>query len=92
VECIALDSEGGHLLVANLDTLRVVAHIQFTSHRQTCIARGGNYQFDHRFPADQGLAASVLSDVAERPMLDLVPLGCSRRIMADLKRQAGFIS
>ena len=33
IECVALDIEGHHLSIADLDTLRVVTCIEFASHR-----------------------------------------------------------
>ena len=56
MECVALDIEGFHLRVTDLDTLRVVACIKLASHRQASPGRGGGNQFDHRFAADQELA------------------------------------
>src|SRR5258708_30357434 len=92
MECVALDIEGFHLRVADLDTLRVVPCIKLASHRQTSLGRGGRNQFDHRFTADQGSSSPGLGNVAEQPMLDLVPLRGPRRIMAYPKRQTGFVS
>ena len=92
MECVALDIEGHHLRVADLDALRIVACIKLASHRQASPGRGGRDQFDHCFPAGQGFSPPGLGDVAKQPMLDFVPLRGPRRIMADLKRQAGFVS
>ena len=91
MEYVALDVESQHLGIADLDALRVVACIKLASYRQTCLGRRGRDQFNHGFPADQGCAPSVLCDVAEQAVLDLVPLRCARRVMAHLKRQAGFV-
>lgn len=57
MECVALDIEGRHLLVGDLDTLWVVAGIQFTSHGQPYFGRGGGDQFDHRFRDKQASCA-----------------------------------
>ena len=74
MECVTLDIEGHHFGVADLDALRVVACIKLTSDRQASPGRGGRDQFDHRFSAGQGFAPPGLSNVAEQPMLDFVPL------------------
>ena len=58
MECVALDIEGHHLSVADLDTLRVVSCIEFASLRQPSLGRGGRDQFDHGFAADQGCAGA----------------------------------
>ena len=91
MECVALDIECHHLRVADLDAFRVDPRIELASHRQTSPGRGGGNQVDHRFAAGQRLAAPGLGDVAEQTVFDLVPLRGSWRIMADLKRQAGFV-
>ena len=92
MERVALDIEGSHLRVTDLDTLWVVTCIKRASHRQASLGRGGGNQFDHRFAADQRSSSPSLGNVAEQPMLDLVPLRGPRRIMAYKKRQAGFVS
>src|ERR1700688_61125 len=92
MECVTLDIEGYHLRVSDLDTLRVVACIKLASHRQPSLGRCGRNQLDHRFAADQRSSSPGLGNMAEQPMLDLVPLRGSRWIMAYLKRQAGFVS
>jgi hypothetical protein len=83
VECVTLDVEGGHLRVGHLDALRVGARIEFTPHRQSGPGRCGSDQFDHRLAAGQGLTSSGPRDVAEQPMLDLVPLRSTGRIVAN---------
>ena len=42
-------------------------------HSKSRVRRGGRDECDHHFVADQGLASPILGDVAEEPMLDLVP-------------------
>src|SRR5487761_2030854 len=92
MECVTLDIERLHLVVADLDTLRIAACIQLASHGQTSPGRGGGDQFDHCFATGQGLATPGLGDVTEQPVFDFVPFRRAGGIMADLKRQAGFVS
>ena len=74
MECVALDIEGFHLRLADLDSLWVIACIKLASHRQASLGRGGGNEFDHRFAADRRSSSPGLGNVAEQPMLDLVPL------------------
>ena len=92
METVALDIEGLHLRVGNLDALRVAACIEFALHRQASPGCGRTDQFDHRLASCQGLTPPVLGYVAEATVFDLVPFRGPWRIMADLKRQASFVS
>ena len=83
MECVALDIEGCHLRVGDLDALRIGACIECAAHRQARFGRGGCNQFDHRLAADQRFTSPGLGNVAEQPVLDLVPLRRAWRIMAD---------
>ena len=51
MECVPLEVEGGHLGVGDLDTLRVGARIEFTTHGQAGPGRCGSDQFNHRLAA-----------------------------------------
>jgi len=74
VELVALDGEACHLLVANLDPLRLAPRVQHAVHDQPARRRGrGNQIHDGRM-ADERAASPILGDVAEQAMLDLVPL------------------
>ena len=48
-------------------------------------------QLDHGEAVGQRAAAPVLRDVAEQPMLDLVPLRGAGRIVTDVDRQSGLV-
>ena len=52
-------------------------------HLQTGAGGGGGDQLDDGLVADQRLAAPVLGDEREQPMLDLVPLAGAGRQMTD---------
>src|SRR5271165_5811086 len=90
VEFVAFDVEGGHLCVSDLDPLRIGPRIEFAMHAQTSCGRRCGDQLDHGQTAGQGRAAPSLRDMAEQPVLDLVPLRGSRWVVTDMKRQAGF--
>ena len=49
MESVAHDVAGVHLLVADRDTLRVIARIRHTSDGQAGPGRGGRNQFDQRW-------------------------------------------
>jgi hypothetical protein len=73
------------------DIEAVGAGVEFATHLQAGLGRGRVDQSDHRQTAGQRRAPPILGDVSEQAMLDLVPLGGPRRIMAGHKRDAGFI-
>src|SRR3954463_8692509 len=86
VELVALDIEARHLLVANLDPLRIAPRVQHAVHGQPARRRGrGNQIHDGRM-ADERTASPSLGDVAEQAMLDRVPLRGSGWIVADRDR------
>src|SRR3954453_6351556 len=86
VELVALDIEARHLLVANLDPLRIAPRVQHAVHCQPARRRGrGNQIHDGRM-ADERTASPSLGDVAEQAMLDRVPLRGSGWIVADRDR------
>src|SRR4051812_2647213 len=86
VELVALDIEARHLLVANLDLLRIAPRVQHAVHCQPARRRGrGNQIHDGRM-ADERTASPILGDVAEQAMLDRVPLRGSGWIVADRDR------
>ena len=67
MELIAGDVEAFHCDFADLDALR-------TFDFQACLGRRRLDQLDHGEPIGERPAAPVLRDVAEQPVLDLVPL------------------
>ena len=92
MERIALDIDAGHLVVADLDRLGVDAAVEFASNDQTGLGGRGGDQLHHRQLAGQWCAAPGLSDMAEQPVLYLVPFRGPWRIVANLKGQTGFVS
>ena len=85
------DVEGFHCGFADLDALLVAAGVECTLDFQTGLGRGRADQFDHGKAIGQRSAAPVLRDVAEHPVLDLVPLRCAGRIVVDVDHEPGLV-
>src|SRR3954465_14818039 len=92
VKGVALNVEGGHFSGGDLDALLVSVGVQFALDRQAGRCGGSGDQVDHGQAAGQGTATPVLRDMAEKAMLDLVPLRGSGREMAPRDRQPGLVS
>src|SRR5208283_3250482 len=91
VEGVAFDVEACHFLLAHFDPFWVSPRVELAPYRQAGLGRGGGDEFDHRQTAGQGRSPPVLGDVAEQPVLNLVPLRRPRRVMADLQGQSGLV-
>src|SRR5262245_36163017 len=74
VEGVPLEMELLHGLLRDLDPCWVRVLIQLAYHRQARRGRRGGNQIDNHLVAYERLAAPVLADEGEQPMLDLVPL------------------
>jgi hypothetical protein len=74
MERIAGDFEAFHCGSADLDALLVGAGVERALDFQTGLGGGRPDQFDHGKAIRERPAAPVLGDVAEQPVLDLVPL------------------
>ena len=88
VEVVAGDGQGGHVLVADLDAGRVGAGVEFGADGEPGAGGGAGDEVDDDFVAGQRSAAPVHRDLAEEPVLDLVPLGGAGREVADGDRAA----
>ena len=62
--------------------------VEFGSNLQSSLGDHAGDQVDDDVVTDQGLALPVLGDMAEHPMLDLVPFAGPRREVADVDGQA----
>src|SRR4030042_3336345 len=91
VEGMRLELYRRQWLVRDFTPVGVAALIKFSSHTQTGRRAGGGYQADDHRQTDQRLTAPVRADVGEEPVLDLVPLACSGREMADCDRHSGAV-
>ena len=72
-------------------TIEVGGGVEFAADLQAGFGGGGGDELDDDLVADQRLAAPVLGDEQEEPMLDLVPLAGSGRQMADGDLQIEFV-
>ena len=80
------------LFVRDLCAVRVGPFVEFRVDLQAprC-CRGTDETYDHR-EARQRAPAPISGDLAPHPMLDLVPLACTRRKVAYRDLEAGRIS
>ena len=87
VEVSAPDFQGHHVRLADLDTGRVGVRGAAAIDLQFHAGRGGADQVDDGREAVQGLAAPVLADEREQPVLNPIPLaGAGRQVgHADLE-------
>src|SRR5271167_1168407 len=83
--------EARHFRIEDLYALGISVAIEFATDRKPFFCRGVGDQRDCDVEADERHGAPVLGDEAKHPMLDLVPLGSARRIVANLNDQAGFV-
>src|SRR5271155_4228265 len=93
MERVAIDVEGLHLGIANLDALLVGARVERTLDLQASLGRGRRDQLDDGQSVRQRSATPALRDMAEQAVLDLVPLRSTRRIVMDVDhklRRIGF--
>ena len=91
MELIAGDVEAVHLGVADPDALLVAARIERAFDFQTGFGRRCTDQLDHGKAICERPAAPVLRDVAEQPVLDLVPLRRAGRIVVDTDDEPGLV-
>ena len=91
MEVVAGDAQRLHLGVADLDALVVDSSIESALDLQSGFCGRRADQFADREAIGQGPAASVLRDVAELAMFDLVPLRRSRRIVKNVQGKPGLV-
>lgn len=91
VEVVPLQVNLVHLLGTDRDALRIRALIDFGSDAQSSRGRRRAYETDNRGQTRQRFAAPVHGDIREEPVLDLVPLARTRRIVTHRDRQAGAL-
>lgn len=91
MKSILMEIDLRHLLIADLDAGRIAVGVQFGMHGQTGAGTSGADQLHHRLVSEQWLPAPVVADAGKQAVLDLVPLAGTRRQVADLHAQAGFV-
>ena len=83
MKIVALDVDGSHFVIADLNAFLIEVTIEIAGDREAVFGRGGADQLDDDLVADQRLAAPVLRDVGKETVLDPVPLAGARRQMSD---------
>src|SRR5512132_3198851 len=92
VERRSFDPQGRHLGLTDFDPSGILASVQCSLDTQSLSRRGGANETDDDLPALQRLPTPVGSDVAEHPVLDLVPLARTRGQVAHTDAQATLLS
>ena len=88
MELIACDVEACHLGFADLDALAIAAGVERAFDLEAGLGGGRSDQLDHGQAIRERPAAPVLRDMAEQPVLNLVPLRCAWRIVVDVDHEA----
>ncbi len=70
--------------IADLDAGFIGVLVQRGLYSQASVSGDVANQIDHYLPAQQRSPSPVVSDVAEHPVLDLVPFAGARRKVTDL--------
>ena len=91
MELVAANVESFHLGVADFDAFVVGSSVERTLDAQPGFGCCGGDEFDHGHSADKRAGAPVLRDVAEKAVLDPVPLRYARRIVADMDGETYLI-
>ena len=81
-----------HLLLGHLDAGWVVALDQGCIDDKAGLGFCGSKKVEYGLVAHQGLASPILADFAEQTMLDGIPLGGARRVVADSDRESEAIA
>ena len=91
MEIAAGNVDGGEIIIGDGDALWVVRLIKTTAYGQAGIGARGGDQLDDDLVGEQGLASPVPGYEGEEPVLDPVPLGSTRRQMADDQSEADLV-
>src|SRR3954453_23764418 len=86
-----LKIKGGHLGIGHLDAFRVGAAVEAALDGEAGAGGGAGDQLDDHPVGQQRLAAPVLGDEGEQPMLDPVPLAGARPQVGHRDRQPGLV-
>src|SRR5260370_3349241 len=91
VEIAASDVDGGEIIVGDDDAVWVARRVKTTTYGEAGIGARCGDEFDDDLVGEEGLSAPVPGDKREEPVLDPVPLGSTRRQMADDQSEAGLV-
>src|SRR5688572_13038082 len=83
--------DGGEFGVGDFESGGVGAGVEVSPDREAGAGGGAADELDDDLAADEWSSAPVLGDVAEHPVLDLVPLAGAGREVADADAQAGLV-
>jgi hypothetical protein len=88
---MALNVEGSHFGIGDLNSFGVEALVDVAGDGEAGIGGGGADQLDDDLVADQRFAAPVLGDVGKEAVLDTVPLARTGRQVCDGYDEAGLL-
>ena len=91
LEGMALNVEGSHFGIRDLNSFRVEALVDVAGDGEAGIGGSGADQLDNDLVADQWLATPVLGDVGKEAVLDAVPLAGTGRQVGDGYDEAGLV-
>jgi hypothetical protein len=91
VKIVTGEVDGGHFGIRDLDGFGILVFVEAALHLEAFVGRRRSDQLDDHRATDQRLAAPVLGDEGEEPMLDTVPLAGAGRMMGDSDGETGFI-
>ena len=91
MKVVALDVDGRHFVIADLNAFLIEIAIEIAGDRETAFGRSGADQLDDDLVADQRLAAPVLRDIGKKTVLDPVSFAGARRQMSDRDGKACLV-
>jgi len=91
VELVPFQADLREFFVGDLGSGWIGLIIEFGVHFQASCCGRGSDEINNNLEADERLAAPVLANEAEQPMLDLVPLAGARREVTHRDAQAGLV-
>ena len=91
VEFLVRDVDSLHLLVSDLHAFRIEVAVDLAAYLEASFGCRGPYELDNHLVTDQRLAAPILGDEGEQPVLDLVPFAGSGRQVVHNYSQASLV-
>ncbi len=91
MEAIPFNVEGSHFGVRDLDGFGILVFVEAALDVEPGPGGGCANQLNDDLTADKRLAAPILSDESEQPVLDAVPFAGAGGMMRDGDGKAGFV-